>query len=388
MKKFWVAALAAAMLLAATACGSKDNVESTDGSGTSDTSSDALTEATEATIDPDGFDYVAADLNEYLTLGAYKGLKIPLTTSKVITDADLQTYIDNVLKQHGTSAEITDRACARGDTVVLDFSGSVDGVAFEGGTAENYTLTLGAGGFIDGFEDGIIGMTPGETKVIQAVFPANYGNEALNGKTADFEIKLHYIQETVLPEYSDAFVKETFGYDTTAAYEEYARGVLAELRELEILQEKQTAALALAVENSSVLKYPEGLVEDYVQQQIGYVQYYALMSSMSYEDFVAQALGRTVEQYEAEVRAEAEYAVKQELVVHAVAKAEDIQITEEEHAEEQAAFLEYYDYEDAASFCADYGITEAYLQKTVDFSIYYTRVLEIMLENASFVDAE
>ncbi len=388
MKKIWIAALAAAMLLASTACGTKDETESTSDSGTSDTSSDVTTEATETTIDPDGFDYVAADLDTYLTLGTYKGLKIPLTVSRTITDADLQEYIDNVLQQNATSVEITDRVCALGDTVVLDYAGSIDGVAFEGGTAENQTLTLGAGGFIDGFEDGIVGMKPGETKVVKATFPENYGNEALNGKTADFEIKLHHIAETVLPEYTDAFVKEKFNYDTTAAYEEYARGVLAELRELEILQEKQTAALALAVENSSVLKFPEGLVEDYVKQQIGYVQYYALMSSMSYEDFVAQALGTTVEAYEAEVRAEAEYAVKQELVIHAIAKAENIQITEEEHAEEQANFLKYYEYEDPAAFCKDYGITEAYLEKTIDFSIYYARVLDIMIENASFVDAE
>ena len=144
MKKIWIAALAAAMLLASTACGTKDETESTSDSGTSDTSSDVTTEATETTIDPDGFDYVAADLDTYLTLGTYKGLKIPLTVSRTITDADLQEYIDNVLQQNATSVEITDRVCALGDTVVLDYAGSIDGVAFEGGTAENQTLTLGA----------------------------------------------------------------------------------------------------------------------------------------------------------------------------------------------------------------------------------------------------
>ena len=115
---------------------------------------------------PDGFDYASADLSKHVTLGKYKGVTVTLTLSSEITDADVQSYIQEMMTYYATEQDVTDRSAALGDTVVIDFVGTMDGVAFSGGTADDQTLILGEGGYIDGFEDGIVGMNIGETKTI------------------------------------------------------------------------------------------------------------------------------------------------------------------------------------------------------------------------------
>ena len=171
----------------------------------------------------------------------------------------MKKYIEDVCTQHSRSVEITDRGAKDGDELVIDYEGTLDGVAFEGGTATGVTLTLGAGGWIDGFEKGMVGMQVGEIKTIDATFPNPYkNNEDLAGKTVQFKITLHSITETVIPEYNDTFVRENFDYATMAEYEAYVRKTLAEQRQDEIAAEKQSATIAVAVDNAEVLKYPEG----------------------------------------------------------------------------------------------------------------------------------
>ena len=192
MKRFLAVTLAALMLLTAASCGKKQKEETTADS-TTDTSE--TTEATEYTPAeqnwPDGFDYASINLAEYVKLGKYKGLTVTLTTSSEITDADVKKYIEDVRTQHSRSVEITDRGAKDGDELVIDYEGTLDGVAFEGGTATGVTLTLGAGGWIDGFEEGMVGMQVGEVKTIDATFPNPYkNNEDLAGKTVQFKITL------------------------------------------------------------------------------------------------------------------------------------------------------------------------------------------------------
>ena len=127
------------------------------------------------------------------------------------TEEEIQNEIDSLLSDHATEKQVTDRAAADGDTVNIDYAGSVDGVAFSGGTYSGYSLTLGSGTFIDGFEDQIVGHTPGETFDVTVTFPEDYGNEDLNGKEAVFETTLNYIKESVTPELTDDWVKENLG---------------------------------------------------------------------------------------------------------------------------------------------------------------------------------
>ena len=394
MKRFLAVTLAALLLLAAASCGKTEKDETT-AESTTDTA-----ETTESTAEttaytpaelnyPDGFDYTTINLADYVKLGKYKGLTVTLTTSSEITDADVEKYIEDVRTQHSRTVEITDRGAKNGDELVIDYKGTLDGVAFEGGTATGTTLTLGAGGWIDGFEDGMVGMKAGETKTIDATFPDPYKNNPdLAGKTVQFEITVHSVSETVIPEYNDAFVRDNFDFATMAEYEASVRKTLAEERQDEIAAEKQSATLAVAVDNAEVLKYPEGVVEDYMAQQIDYVRYYATMYGMSYEDFVSAALGMDAAAYEAEVRKSAEQSVKEELVIWAIAEAENFTISEERRAEELKSLLAYYDYEDLASMCEAYGFSEDYMNRTMTYSIYYVDVLDMLVENATFTGAK
>ena len=390
MKRLLAGTLAALMLLTAASCG-KTNGEETTASSTADTS--GTTEATEYTPTeqnwPDGFDYTAINLADYIKLGKYKGVTVTLTTSSEITAADVEKYIEDVRTQHSRTVEIADRGAKDGDELVIDYEGTLDGVAFEGGTATGVTLTLGAGGWIDGFEEGMVGMQVGEVKTIDGTFPNPYkNNEDLAGKTVQFKITLHSITETVIPEYNDTFVRENFDYATMAEYEAYVRKTLAEQRQDEIAAEKQSATVAVAVDNAEVLQYPEGVVEDYMAQQIDYVRYYAAQYGMSYADFVSAATGEDVETYEAAVRTGAEQSVKEELVIWAIAEAENFTISDERRASELASLLSYYNYDDLASMCEAYGFTEEYMNRTMTYSIYYVDALDMLVENATFTGAK
>ena len=393
MKRLLAATLAALMLLSAVSCGAgKPDADVTSSETEASTEATETTEATSFDMTemnyPDGFDYTAIDLSKYIKLGKYKGLTVTLTTSSEITAADVDEYIETVLTQHSRTVEITDRPAKEGDALVIDYTGTMDGVEFEGGKDENVSMTLGAGGWIDGFEEGIVGMRVGETKTIDVTFPDPYKNNPdLAGKPAKFAITLHSISETVYPEYNDTFVRENFDYATMAEYEAYVRSVLTEERQSEILAEKQSGALSIAVDNAEVLKYPAGVVEDYMAQQLDYIKYYASTYGMAYADFVSGVSGMSVEEYEAQVKANAEQSVKEEMVIFAIAKAEGFTISDERRAEELASFLAYYNYDDLATMCEDYGFSEAYMNNTMTFSVYYVDVIDMLVENATFTGA-
>lgn len=336
---------------------------------------------------PDGFDYTAVDLAEYVKLGAYKDITVSLTTSSEIADKDVADYIENVLVQNTVTNEV-DRAAAVGDELVIDFAGTIDGVAFPGGTAQDRPLTLGAGGFIAGFEEGIVGMRAGETKVVDVTFPEDYGNEELNGKTAQFEITVKSVGEKVKPQYNETFVKEVLKYDSIEAYEEFVIDTLTKQREQEIENEKQSAVLSQINENATVLKYPEGLAENYAAQQIATAKSYAERYGVDYETFVAQGLGMTAAEYEEDVLADAREYVKETMVLFAIAEAENLMPTEEQRAEELQSFLAYYGYEDVAAMCEDYGLTEAYIRNLLNTSIATNAAVEFVINNATYIGAK
>ena len=231
---------------------------------------------------PDGFDFGAIDLDEYIKLGDYDGITVALTTSSEITEKDVADYVANVLAQNTFTVNV-DRPAQNGDVLIIDYAGSIDGELFEGGLAQDQEITLGAGGFIPGFEDGIVGMRAGETKTVTATFPQDYGVDELNGKAAQFEITVSSVAEKRDPEYTDEFVKEVLDFDSIEAYEEYVRGVLADQRAQTIDSEKQSAVLTRISGGATVLKYPEGLAESYAAQQIASARSYADMYGVDYD---------------------------------------------------------------------------------------------------------
>lgn len=390
-----LAALAAAFVLGKQYGGEPavttgDAVVTTGGAETAYTTDATVAENTELFPDeytvvyPDGFDYTNANIEEFIKLGQYKGLEVTVTAVPEITDEDVEAYIESMRAYYPIETEVTDRAAVDGDSVVIDFIGRVDGVAFDGGTATDFSLTIGAGGFIEGFEDGIIGMMPGDTKMVDTVFPDDYGSAELAGKEAVFEITLNYIVEQELPEYNDTFVRENTEFETTVEFEAYVRDGLNEEREYTVETEKQTATMAAVMTNAEVIAFPEGLVDDYMYQQVSQLRQYASAYGMSYEDMVLQGAGMSAADYENLLRQDVETAVKQELVIWAVSHAEGFTITDEERSLEAANLLEYYGYSDMAEMCAAFGVSEEYFDNTIDFSVIYNKVWDFLIENTTF----
>ena len=334
---------------------------------------------------PDGFPYSEIDISEYITLGNYKGQTAEVTLPDTMSDEEFEKQLNYFLMQYAELGDpVTDRPAALNDSVVIDYVGTVDGVAFEGGTANDQTAVLGMGQYIPGFEEGIVGMNIGDTKDIHVTFPENYGAEALAGKAAVFKITLKAITENVLPEYNDDFVMSNFGIATVAEFEKELRSMNAE----EAVKERNSAILTIITDGSTFKGYPEGAVEDYIYQQLASDMSASTYYGMSVEEYITMYYGMDVPTYEAQVRAMAEGMVEQELAVYAVAKAEGIEVTPEDMAAETANFLEYYGETDLATLCENLGISEELLESSLTFSVVYNKVMNFMKENTTFIVVE
>ena len=333
----------------------------------------------------DGFPYKDVNVDEYIKLGDYKGQTVEVTLPETTSDEEFAKQLNYFLMQYATLGDaVTDRPAALNDTVLIDYAGTLDGVAFEGGTAQDQTATLGMGQFIPGFEEGIVGMSIGETKDINVTFPENYGVESLNGKAVVFKITLKSITENVLPEYTDDFVMENFGIATVAEFENELRTMNAE----EAMSERNSAIMELITKSSVIIKYPEKTVEDYIYQQVSSDMAASSQYGMGVEYFINAYYGIEVADYEAQVAEMAESMVAQELALYAVAKAEGITVTDEDMAVEIADFLTYYGESDVAALCQSLGISEELLENSLHFSAIYSKVTNFMMENTTFIVVE
>ena len=186
---------------------------------------------------------VSTELYPEVTLGEYKGIEVPKETvsiSKAEVDAELAR-----MQERNARIETVDREAKTGDTVVLDFEGFVDGKPFDGGKAEGYTLTLGSGAFIPGFEDQLVGLKAGDEKDVVVTFPENYTKE-LAGKEATFKCKIHEVKETIKPELDDEFAKDVSEFDTLAALKKSIKADLAAKRQEAVDREFENEAVVLA----------------------------------------------------------------------------------------------------------------------------------------------
>ncbi len=270
-----------------------------------------------------------------VTLGQYKELDIKKESVKV-NKKDVDEYIERVLKQHAELVVVEDKALELGNTAVFDFDGSVDGVHFEGGKAENYSLEIGSGRFIPGFEDQMVGMKIGETKNINVKFPEDYQAENLKGKDAVFEVKLHEIKQRQIPELTDEFVKDELEIkevSTVKEYKDFVKDVIKKDKE-EAAENKFTDdCVTKAVENAT-LEVPEGMVDTEVDHQIKGIERQAKMYGMSVETLLKYSGLESVDAYKETIRPSALTAVKQRIVMDAIAKAEKLKVTKKDYEDE------------------------------------------------------
>ena len=297
-------------------------------------------------IDESGH-WVDVNAADYVTLP--KGFDSIALTEKDLqpTDDELQFQLDSLLKQYATTQQVTDRAAQSGDTVNIDYSGTVDGVAFNGGTATGYDLTLGSGSFIDGFEDQIIGHNAGDTFDVTVTFPDGYGDSTdaegntitLSGKEAVFSVTLNSISESVTPELTDEWVDSNFGVTddlhTADALRSYFNTALYN-------DNYENAIVDYLMANAEFKELPSSITNYYICMFLNYYSRYASTYSMDLDAF-AQTQGYTdANNMLAASDAYFEHLAKQDLIFQAIADAESLAPTQEEIDAADAAYAGSY----------------------------------------------
>jgi trigger factor len=351
-KKLAIMCIMGAAIVGMTACGSKSE-DSDSEAALATEASDGVESETETEIEwvSDREDYVNIEdieVDQYLTLGDYKNMSV--SAIKPESDDDtIESYINNYL----LVGEVTDRAVKSGDTVNIDYEGKLDGEAFSGGTAQGYNLVIGSGSFISGFEDGLIGVMPGETIDLTLTFPEDYSATDLAGKETVFTVTVNYIIATA--EYSTVTVDDmkSMGLSYESLDELWAAGKAAidESNEDTFNSNAKSAILTKLVDESEATALPQWLVDE---QQQYYMLYLEEMVKMYYgvdfETYVTTYIGETMEEAEAEILEECEDAVKNFLVVEAVAREEGIALPESEVDAQAQLDSEYYGYESVDDF--------------------------------------
>lgn len=271
-------------------------------------------------------------------LGAYKGIEVEKRAYNV-TDDEVDAAIAQL--QEGVARMVdVDRPVENGDTVNLDYSGSVDGVKFDGGTAQGQTLTIGSGQFIPDFEEQMVGMAVGEEKDIEVTFPEEYHAENLAGKKAVFAVKVNGIQVKELPTLDDEFAKDVSEYDTLEALRDAKRQELLEQAEKNAKIQKENDVVRKAVENATV-EVPDAMVERQIDSFLQDMGYRLQMQGISLEDYLKYT-NTEISALRDQYRADAALRVKSQLVLEAISKAEAIEATPEEIGDKVAEYAKQF----------------------------------------------
>ena len=262
-------------------------------------------------------------------LGAYKNLEVSVDLSKEVTDEDVNARIE---RERNNLAELVlkDGAAAEGDTVVIDFVGSIDGVEFDGGKGDNFSLGLGSGQFIPGFEEQLVGHKAGETVDVLVTFPEDYQATDLAGKEAKFVTTIHEVKEKEVPALDDELAKDIDEeVETLDELKEKYRKELAEGKEAAYKDAVESAAIDLAVENAEIVELPEEMVHEEVHRSVN--EFLGNMQRQGISpDMYFQITGTTQEDLHKQHEADAEARTKTNLVIEAIAKAEGFEASAEE----------------------------------------------------------
>ena len=261
-----------------------------------------------------------------VTLGEYKGIEVEKAKPEV-TDADVEAELKKVQEQNSRLVSVADRAVADGDQTVIDFEGFVDGKAFEGGKAEDYTLVIGSHSFIDTFEDQLIGKNIGEDVEVNVTFPAEYHAAELAGKPATFKVKIKEIKMKELPELNDEFASEVSEFETLDAYKEDVKNKLAETKQAQATSENENNVVQKVVDNAQ-MDIPAPMVDEQVRNMIEDYARRLQSQGISFDQYL-QFTGSTIEQLQEQMRPQAELRLRTRLVLEAVVAAEKIEPSDE-----------------------------------------------------------
>lgn len=272
-------------------------------------------------------------------LGTYKGVEVEKHEAEV-TDAEVDAEIEKYRDQNARSITIEDQPVQDKDIIKLDYEGSVDGVPFEGGKAENAELVIGSHTFIDNFEEQLIGMNIGDEKEINVTFPEQYHAENLKGKAAVFKCKINAITRKELPEADDEFAQEISEFDTLAEFKEDIKKKLLESKEKELKQAKEDEVLAKVIETSE-MDIPDAMVENEARQMVEDFAQRLQYQGMPFEQYLKYS-GMTAQQFVDQTKPQALKRVQARLVLEAIVDAEKIETSDEEVDQEFTTMAEQY----------------------------------------------
>lgn len=311
-----------------------------------------------------------------VTLGEYKGVEIDKIDATV-TDEDVEKKIQSELDKDARFEKV-ERPVKDGDRVKLDFDGSVDGVPFEGGKGTNYSLTIGSGQFIPGFEDQLIGAEIGVEKDVNVTFPEDYHEESLAGKASVFKCKVNEVEEKQVPELNDDYASDK-GFESVKDYKDSVRSDLEVDKLNEARDKKQDAAIAKVVENAT-MEIPEEIFETEQKMIIRDYQQRLSMQGLKWSDYV-KFTGLTMNRMMEQVRPQAEDRIKSRLVLQAIAEKEGITVTDEDRQKEYESMAVAYQLEvDKVK-----EMLEAQGSKELEKDIVIKKAMEFVTDNAKEV---
>ena len=274
-----------------------------------------------------------------IEIGQYKGLEVKFGDTAP-TDEEVEKELENRRNQNARFVTIEDRAVKDGDIVKLDFEGKKDGVPFEGGKGENYSLTIGSKSFIDGFEEQLIGMDLGEEKVIEVTFPQEYMEKSLAGQKATFDVKINEIKEKQLPELDDEFVKDISEFDTLDQLKEDIRKTISQRKEKDATREFENDIVEQIVKNSKI-DLPQEMIDTEADHMFN-----EFAQGLSYQgmnvDMYSKYINKSIDELKNEMKPEAEKRVKGSLVLEKVKQLENVGYSEDQVERELEQMAQMY----------------------------------------------
>ena len=269
---------------------------------------------------------IETELYPEVTLGQYKGIEVPKREVKV-EESEVDAEV-NRMAERNARIETVDRAAQMGDTVIIDFEGFEGGKPFQGGKAEDYSLTLGSGSFIPGFEEALVGAVAGEARDVNVTFPENYAKE-LAGKPAVFKCKVHEVKESIKPELDDEFAKDVSEFDTLDALKNDIRERFTKSREEQNERAFESSAVQLAAANMTC-NVPACMIDEQVDHQIEQFAYQLQSQGMKMEDYT-KMIGGDLSSLRQSMRPMAEQTVRSDILLSEIARAENLEVTERDN---------------------------------------------------------
>lgn len=326
------------------------------------------------------YDY---DLSEFVKLGQYKGVEVTKHAAAV-TDEEVESQLSYVLYSQSTSEKIMEGTLKSGDTANIDYIGRINGEPFDGGSDQNYNLTLGSGIFIPGFEDQLVGRKVGETVIVNVTFPGDYNNPGLAGVAAEFEVKINHIMIQITPELSDEFIQTYTNneYKTIDEYKEYLRNMILSYKESELKNQEMSDVWTVVKNNCQIIKYPEAEVANYKNEFLTYYTQAAAQAEQSLESYVQSQFQMTLDDFNNEAEKYAEGYVGEEMIFYSIARAEGIKITDELYKKGIDGYLEQ-----MTQFNTAEELEANYSKTVLENSILWDEVIYFLTQNAVEVES-